>query len=883
MLLCALATVSTSLALILQDRALDQELDQQARIRLARSAEAADRLLADHLRGLVGRYAAISRTPELRANLDTRHAPTLGFYAGHLLEDQGAALVTFFDEASGHIASAGDPRLRVFAESAISDAPAPGGHCVGAHPVGMPDGRTSAGWGPCRYPEGSAEGSLFETGGALYALVTVPLRTGGRLDGGLVVVEEVQPATIARLSELSGGDIRFGPRAERSDLEAAVRTQPGLALRIVTTFDAELAIIRRARLNLIVSGLVALMLALVASLLLAHAFARPIIRMGEATRRLTAGDLDQRVVVEREDEIGQLGAAFNQLVSRLSLSQDRVRSTQRRARFGNWQLDVESRRFEGSDECRRLLGIEDDGPFDRDRFLDGVALADRDELDQAFGKAIEEGVAFRVDVRAASGTRERILHVRCLPRRDPSPRVVEGSIQDVTERRRADEQIRFLSHHDRLTGLGNRERALEALRARIDEGGTGEPFAVIVLGLGDLRGVTDTLGHTAGDAILVEAANRLRAIVGRGAQFDERAELVAKLGDERFAIIVDRAAERQETIGIARRLVAPLREPFPIPNDEVSLIPSLGIALWPKNGAMAEALLRNGETALARAQLEEPGAIRFFHRAMLQDASRRLRIANLLRRAIAADALELHYQPRVDAREGAVLGFEALARWSDRELGPISPAEFIPIAEATGTIHALGRWSIERATNQLRAWRDAGHRDLSMSINVSHHELRPELVPLILDCTGDLDPSRLELEVTESGLIEEGDVALETLTTLRGHGYRIALDDFGTGYSSLSYLQGIPIDTVKIDRGFIRDIADDEGAAALTGSVIAMCRALGLHTVAEGVETPSQLEALVRLECEEVQGYLFSMPLPMTEATEYLERLGESHPQGLPI
>ena len=885
LLLGGLAAVSTGLALVLQDRALDQDLRVQARARLATSAGTADRLIADHLRGLVTRYAAISRTPELRANLDTRHAPTLSFYAGSLLRDQGAALIAFAGPGGELVATAGDPRLSPAVTGGIVERGDSRPACVGAIPLGGPEEPTAAEWTPCAYPRGLSEGSLFETDGDLYALITVPLRTGGRLDGGLVAAEPLGPILLMRLSELSGGRIHLGPAGRaHADLDASVRTLPGIEIRVATTYDAERAIIRRARLNLVASGLVALLMALGASLLLARAFARPIVRMREATRRLSEGHLDHRVLVEREDEIGQLGEAFNDLASRLTVSQERVRLAQRLARFGNWYVDVATRSFEGTAECRRLLGMEGDEAFDRERFLERFASEDRDAVDRALEDAVTRGTPFRLDVRAAiPADRPRTLHLRCHPRpEDPSR--LEGSIQDVTDRRAAEEQIRFLSLHDPLTGLGNRERALHALRARTEESAADRPFAVLVIGVGDLRGVIDTLGHAVGDAVLVEVANRLLVAVREGLPGSGvETELVTRLGDERFAVLADGVRARDEVVALARTILAAVREPFALADEEIALIPSLGVALWPKNGTSAETLLRNGEAALNRAQVEEPGAIRFFRSAMLHDASRRLRIANLLRRAIAARALELHYQPRVDGRTGTVVGFEALARWSDLELGPVSPAEFIPIAEATGTVHALGRWALETAARQLRAWHAAGHPSIAVSVNLSHHQLRPDLVPLVLECTRDLEPSRFELEVTESGLIEEGDAALETLTTLRGHGFRIALDDFGTGYSSLSYLQGIPIDTVKIDRGFIRDIAEDDDAAALTGSVLAMCRALRLHTVAEGVETPAQLEVLLRLECQEIQGYLFSMPLPALEATLYLDRVSADRAEDLPI
>ena len=359
---------------------------------------------------------------------------------------------------------------------------------------------------------------------------------------------------------------------------------------------------------------------------------------------------------------------------------------------------------------------------------------------------------------------------------------------------------------------------------------------------------------------------------------DEPTDRVARLGDERFAVILDGVGDTETASPVVERLVATVRGTYRVAGDEVSIRPSAGVSLWPADGEDPDSLLRGAETALARAQREEPGGVRFFHASMQVDASRRIQIASRLRRAIQAGDLELHYQPRVEPGTGALLGFEGLARWKDPVLGAVSPAEFIPIAETTGSIRALGTWCIETAARQLRAWDEAGHTDLSVSVNLSRQQLEPELVQEVLSATEGLDPGRFELEVTESALIEEGDTAIETLTALRGDGFRIALDDFGTGYSSLSYLQGLPLDTVKVDRAFIEDIADDPDAAALTGSVLAMCRALRLHAVVEGVESSDQLAVLVELGYPEVQGFYFSRPLPAGEATAYAEQAPRPEP-----
>jgi len=876
LLLGGVAAFSTGLALVVQDRALDQDLKRQSRTRLEASARRADRLIVDHLEDLAERYTAISRTPELRANLGTRHGPTLGFYAGSLLRGERAILAAFVGPQGEWLAEAGDPRLvsviRRSSGSTADTRPA----CVRPDSAG-PSSTTGSGdeWKACEYPLRGAEASLLQSDGGMYALVRVPLRTRGVLDGGLFAVEAVSDEILAGWSELSGADVRAGGSASDGELDALVKALPGIELRVATTYDAELSIIRRARNDLVLSGALALLLALVASLFLARDFARPIVRIREATERLSKGQLDHRVEVERADEIGQLGHAFNDLASRLTASQERERRAQRLARFGNWQFDFETQTFEGTEEFHRLFSVEQRGGIPLSTILDRIRPEDREAFEGALGATSGSSSPFQVDVSVrGAGGKDRVLHLRGQVR-SMTPGQVDGSAQDVTDRRQSEEQIRYLSLHDPLTGLGNRNLALEEIEARVAGRDGRQPFVLMVIALDDLSQIVQTFGHAVGDTVLVDAASRLVLNVRERPRADDLAatDLVARLGDDRFLIVLDGVTDTEGAAAPAGRLQSVVRRPYRVGDQEVVLTPSLGMALWPVDAETGGTLLRNAETALSRVQHDDPGSFRFFQESMHADASRRLRLAHRLRLAIEEEGLEFHYQPRVRPEDGALIGMEALARWTDADLGPISPVEFIPIAEATGTIRALGSWGIGAAARQLLAWHEAGHRDISVSVNLSHQQLEPGLVAHVLACTDGLDPQRFELEVTESALIQEGDSAIETLTQLRGQGFRIALDDFGTGYSSLAYLQGLPIDTVKVDRSFIRDIADDADAAALTGSVLAMCRALRLHTVVEGVETEAQLRVLEELGCTEVQGFLFSRPLPVEEATAYLERI----------
>jgi diguanylate cyclase (GGDEF)-like protein/PAS domain S-box-containing protein len=881
-LLGGLAALSTGLALVLQDQALDRDLRRAAGLRLERSAEAADRLIGDHLRSVARRYSAISLTPEFRANIGADHGPTLRYYASRLLDGQSATLIAFLGPGGEVLAPAGDPRLVVaLRERLLGRSSHPAASCVGASEPGSSDGEDSPAPGgtfnTCTYSEGVAEATLLGSQADLYTLAAVPLRTGGTLVGGLVAIEPVSPRTLRVWSELSGGEIHPGEVPTGSDLETLVREFPGLEIRISTTYDAERGAIRSARRNLLVSGFVVLLLSLLASLFLARSFARPIVQMREATERLSQGRLDQQLELDREDEIGQLGRAFNHLVARLRESQERLRRAQRLARFGNWYLDFDTRMVNGTEEFHRLFGLADaESSVGWDEILMSVHPDDRERLERAVARSRQRNVPFRVDVRVQLRPgRDRILHLRGQPRAEART-LVEASAQDITERRSAEEQIRYLSLHDPLTGLGNWEYLQERLSLRLRDHRAGRPLALLVVGIDGFEAVNHTFGHRVGDVLLSEVAGRVIEVVSslphRARGDREPPDTVVSLGGARFGVILDGVGDEEGAGRAAQRLLTRIAAEYSIEGEKTALTASIGIAFWPEDAADADTLLRNCDAALHRSRAEGPGRYGFYHQSMHEDASRRLRVASLLRQAVNQRALELHYQPRVQIKTASVVGFEALARWTDPELGSVSPGEFIPVAESTGLIGPLGEWCLETAARQLREWHEAGHPGVSLSVNLARHQLVPGLTERILDLTEGLDRSRFEFEVTESALIEEGDEGIRILSELRAEGFRIALDDFGTGYSSLSYLQGLPIDTVKVDRGFIRAIGEDDDAAALTGSVLTMCRALRLHTVVEGVETEAQREILMGLGCEEAQGFLFSKPLPASEASKQLGR-----------
>ncbi len=446
---------------------------------------------------------------------------------------------------------------------------------------------------------------------------------------------------------------------------------------------------------------------------------------------------------------------------------------------------------------------------------------------------------------------------------------------DVTERRRSEERIRFLAHHDALTGLANRfalrERLGQAL-ALARRGETG--VAVLALDLDRFKAVNDALGHAAGDALLVQVAARLRACA-------RASDTVARIGGDEF-IIVQAGRQPEAAEALAGRLVAALAEPFALDGQEVRTGTTVGIALPTAECDTAEELMRDADTALYRAKSAARGTIRLFEPEMGARRRARRRMEQDLRRILegpgaraggraGAEELALHFQPIFGRRTRRVVACEALARWNHPERGPIPPTEFIAVAEESGLILPLGAWVLRTAAAAAAAWPG----EQRVAVNVSPAQFRDDglnaMVAETLRASG-LAPDRLELEITEGVLIRDTAGALAVIRALKAQGVRLTLDDFGTGYSSLAYLHRFPFDRVKVDRSFVAAVEEDGGARAIVGAILGMASGLGLGVTAEGVETPAQLDFLDRHGCDELQGFLLARPMPAAELTAYLSR-----------
>lgn len=438
-----------------------------------------------------------------------------------------------------------------------------------------------------------------------------------------------------------------------------------------------------------------------------------------------------------------------------------------------------------------------------------------------------------------------------------SPQILVTVLQDVTERNRTEQRIARMAHHDHLTNIANRKTFNDTLEAAIKRAmGCGDQFTILSLDLDGFKETNDTYGHLVGDALLCEVSRRLLHAADDA--------FVARIGGDEFALIVDGGS--QIAAPLADRLLGALREEIRIEGRRIKTGATIGAAIYPNHGSDAKTLISNADVALYRAKAEVRGSVLFFDPRMGEEVRERRALQDALRSAVECQQLRLHYQPQ-RTMSGEVIGFEALARWRDRHHGSVSPAVFIPIAEESGLIIAMGEWALREACREAASWR----RPLTVAVNVSPLQFRygdlPNLVHSILLDTG-LAPARLELEITESVFIDDFSRAISILSRLKALGVLVALDDFGSGYSSLSYLHSFAFDKIKIDRTFVLDLEHNQHSMAIVRAVIDLGHSLNIPVLAEGVETAAQHAMLLDRGCDEVQGYLVGRPMPIDDYAE---------------
>jgi diguanylate cyclase (GGDEF)-like protein/PAS domain S-box-containing protein len=545
---------------------------------------------------------------------------------------------------------------------------------------------------------------------------------------------------------------------------------------------------------------------------------------------------------------------------RLRENEERYRLLFERNLAGVFRSTLDGRILEVNESLARIFGYEREEILKQTSFALYFTAEDRHRV---MARLREQRTLSNVELRMRrkDGTPVWVLeNMTLLESADGG--VIEGTIIDITERKAAQEQVEYQAYHDVLTGLPNRLLFRDRIGVALAHARRSRrAVAVMFLDLDQFKLVNDTLGHTVGDGLLQAAAERLVSCV-RGD------DTVARMGGDEFTILLSDLPDTRAAATVAQKVIDSISQPIDVDGHELFITTSIGISIFPDDGMDAETLLKNADRAMYRAKEVGRNNYQFATRAAVEAAAGRLSLERSLHHAFDRKEFVVHYQPMIEVGSRKVLGAEALIRWMNPELGMLSPDEFIPVAEECGLILPIGEWVLRTACEQMQRWRRNGHAELNVAVNLSarqfeQHDLTA-MIERILAETG-LPPSSLDVEITESTAMQNAELSLAIMTRLKQMGVRISIDDFGTGYSSLSYLKRFPIDTVKIDQNFVRDLAQGSNDGAIISAVISMARALKLRVVAEGVETEEQLNFLRLQHCEAIQGFLYSRPLPADE------------------
>jgi diguanylate cyclase (GGDEF)-like protein len=560
-----------------------------------------------------------------------------------------------------------------------------------------------------------------------------------------------------------------------------------------------------------------------------------------------------------------------QPVAALQITQNRLANAQRIARLGNWEWVVGNPELIISDHARAILGIEKG--IDRlsfERFIECAHLDDRKALSSLINEVIKTHFSRSIEHRVSHSDGSEIAVYQDIEVESGAELRVVGTIQDISLRKTTEQRIKKLAYYDPITGLANRtllnQLSAEAIElAEATDGRVGFVF----LDLDHFKRINDTFGHDAGDELLRQVADRLHQCVRINdsvsvvPEFKSAQKTVSRLGGDEFIILLTHVVQPEDVRVVVKRVIEHLNRKFTIEGKDVFISGSLGISLYPDNGDNVDDLLRHADAAMYHAKNNGRNRFEFFTSSIESDIKHRLNIETRLHQALEHDEFILHYQPRIDLQSNRIVAVEALIRWLDPIEGLICPDQFIPVAEDTGLIIPIGEWVLSEACRQLAEWRDLTGTSITMSINLSPVQFNAaDLLSSLRNAiqSSGIDPHWIELELTENALFKNIDASVQLANEFKALGIRLSIDDFGTGYSSLQHLKRFPVDTIKIDRSFIRDILTDVDDALIVKSSISLGQNLRLRVVAEGVENEGQLAFLRKHRCDEVQGYLFGRP-----------------------
>jgi len=594
--------------------------------------------------------------------------------------------------------------------------------------------------------------------------------------------------------------------------------------------------------------------------------------------RVTGRDGTSRIVTATNIPLPDQGLMIStvQDVTDRKLAEEALRESERRYQImaesspvGIFRTDLNGRCRYVNRRWREIAGMTADRAAS-EGWLVAVHPDDREQVTSTWRFSVEERRTFRVECRfKRPGGLTTWVFVQAEPVFDSYDELTGyiGSVTDISDRKRNEEEIRQLAYYDALTRLPNRAFFLEQLQRALGSARrTGARVALLFCDLDNFKDVNDTLGHDTGDLLLKGIAERLSSCIRKG-------DTLSRLGGDEFVLLLPAVAGDREAASVARKIKRTMARPFDLDGNEVFTATSIGIALFPDDGRDTQTLMKHADMAMYAAKSRGRNRYQFFSEDMNRRMQDRMQLESGLRQALELGQFSLVYQPQYELATGKLIGTEALLRWNHPERGRIPPSRFIPLAEETGLIHPIGEWVLRTACEQAREWQELGFADLRVAVNISGRQFVEEglvdLVRRVLADTG-VAPHLLELEITENVLMQDTDVAIATLEALRADGVKLTIDSFGTGYASLLYLKQLPVDRVKISRVFVRDIATNRADAAIAEAVINLARSLDLVAVAEGVESEAQAQVLRRLGCPQVQGFHFDRPL---DSADFARRL----------
>ena len=569
----------------------------------------------------------------------------------------------------------------------------------------------------------------------------------------------------------------------------------------------------------------------------------------------------------------------------LTISQQRLAKTQQLAKLGNWDINLKTNKFHCSQEACRLLGLDDIAkPVFYEDFLSPIVVHEQEEIKSTIRKAIEAQKSFSANypIILPDGMKRHILnHGEILFDETGAAEIMLGAVQDVSELKMAEEEIRFLAFYDGLTGLANRMLFLDRLDQEIKKARRHKQiFALLFLDLDKFKRINDLYGHYVGDLLLKSVSETLRNCIrnidtAARMSKDDSETVIARYGGDEFIVLLSNIRDAENASKVANRILHEIPSNYNLDGNQVSVTTSIGISVFPADGEEPDLLVRSADSAMYHAKEVGKNNYQFFKESFNAEVTERYNIEKDLGLALERDEFVLYYQPQVTLADRKIVSAEALIRWIHPHKGMIPPDKFIPIAEESGLIVGINKWVVQEACRQKNEWEKQGFSPFRIAINLSGYQFgNQNIIQIIKDAldSANLDPKNLEVEITENILMQEDQDTVNILKQMKDLKLRIALDDFGTGYSSLSYLTSFPVDVIKIDRSFVMGCIEQKNNLAIIKAIIAMGHSLGIKVIAEGIETEEQMELMRFYGVDEAQGYYFKPPVPQDDFVKLLKK-----------